>query len=117
MYFMENPGDWKMSAQLELQQAEAARAIGNEGRARVCARRAAGIIGREYLRRHGVNLTTPSAYQVIRSMLSSPNLSPETRANAGHFLMQVDTDFTLPAEIDLVAEARWLASEILGETL
>jgi hypothetical protein len=37
----------------EFELAERARANGNEGRARVCARRAAGIAAREYLTRKG----------------------------------------------------------------
>jgi hypothetical protein len=114
---MDTPGDWKMRAQLELQQAEAARAVGNEGRARVCARRAAGIIGREYMRRQGVALSTPSAYDILRALLSTPSLSPETRESIAHFLARVNTSFTLPVEADLLSEARWIASELLGEIL
>jgi hypothetical protein len=106
-----------MHAQLELQQAEAARAVGNEGRARVCARRAAGIVGKEYLRRQGIALATPSAYDVLRTLRTIPGLSPEAHAATAHFLVKVDTQFVLPVEADLLAEARWLASDLLGETI
>ncbi len=114
---MKPSSDWKMHATLELQQAEAARAVGNEGRARVCARRATGIIAREFLNRKGIMLSTPSAHGILRQLLSSTNISPETREIAAHFLMHVDTEFTLPVDVDLLAETRWLADELLGEAL
>ena len=40
--------DWQEKLNLEFQRAEDARAKNNEGQARVCARRAAGIAIREY---------------------------------------------------------------------
>ena len=40
--------DWQAEIQAELEKAQQARARGNEGQARVCARRAAGIAAREY---------------------------------------------------------------------
>ena len=45
--------DWKVEVETEFERAKAARARGNEGQARVCARRAAGIASeeREELRR------------------------------------------------------------------
>ncbi len=114
---MNSPGSWKYRALLELQQAEAARAVGNEGRSRVCARRAAGEIAREFLQRQGIALSTPSAYDILRSLQASPIVSPQAREVAGHFLMRVDADFHLPVDADLLVEARWLAAELLGETI
>jgi hypothetical protein len=109
--------DWKMNATLELGQADAARAVGNEGRARVCARRAAGILAREFLGRRGVLLASPSAHNVLRQLISLPELSPEAREVAAHFVMHVDTGFALPEDVDLLAETRWLAETLMGETL
>jgi hypothetical protein len=110
-------GNWKLGAILELGQADAARAVGNEGRARVCARRAAGIIAQEFMRRQGIDLVTPSAFDLLRDLQSSPLISQEIQEKTTHFLLRVDTDFSLPAEVDLLADARWLAIELLGETL
>lgn len=45
--------------------AEQARARGNEGQARVCARRAAGIAIREYLTRRGIRPPSASAYDLL----------------------------------------------------
>jgi hypothetical protein len=45
-----------MDIEAELEKADLARLSGNEGRARVCARRAAGIAARAFLTRHGVGL-------------------------------------------------------------
>ena len=39
--------DWQIKIKAEFDKAEQARARGNEGQARVCARRAAGIAARE----------------------------------------------------------------------
>ncbi len=114
---MDISSEWKMQVTLELYQAEAARAVGNEGRARVCARRAAGIIAREFLSQKGVILSTPSAYDILRELLTWPDISPEAREISAHFLMHVDTEFALPVDIDLLSETRWLANELLGESL
>ena len=41
--------NWQLNIEAEFEKAEQARRRGNEGQARVCARRAAGIAIREYL--------------------------------------------------------------------
>jgi len=53
--------DWKDKLEIEFERAETARSSGNEGQARVCARRAAGIAIREYYARRGQSVHTPSA--------------------------------------------------------
>lgn len=96
----------------ELARGEAARRDGFEGRARVCARRAAGAAVREYMRLRELPLPGESAYDLLAGLQALPQLSAEARAAAEHLLARVDEGFALPAEIDLLAEARWLAGEL-----
>ncbi len=104
---------WQVSFLEELQQAEAAREAGNEGMARVCARRAAGIAAGEYLCRHGLSLADPSAYVRLKFLLQLPQTPPAVQEVLNHFLMRVNLDRSLPIPADLIAEARWLANELL----
>jgi hypothetical protein len=106
---------WQFRFEDELHQAELARAAGNEGRARVCARRAAGIVVGEYLHRRGLPSPGPSAYDRLMLISSLPDLSPALREIAQHFLVRVTTDYTLPIQADLIIEAHQLAEGLLGQ--
>lgn len=106
---------WKIQINSELRQAEAARIGGNEGKARVCARRAAGLAVEEYLRRQGVRLEPGSAYAYLRYLADMPDISPGMRLVAGHFLERVTTEHSLPVDADLIAEARWLVAKLLTD--
>jgi quercetin dioxygenase-like cupin family protein len=98
----------------ELRQAEIARRAGNEGRARVCARRAAGIAAGEYLNLLGIQTPGQSAYDHLLHLYEIDNISPLIRSLTGHFFERVSEDFSLPVEIDLIADARQLAAELFG---
>lgn len=104
---------WKTKFEAELKQAEAARASGNEGMARVCARRAAGHVLSEYYTRRGLPFFGPSAYDHLKSLVELPDVSERVREVAGHFLVRITTEHILPIEADLIAEARWLADTLL----
>ncbi len=112
---MADEKSWKARVNNELRQAEAARANGNEGKARVCARRAAGLAIEEYLRRQGVRLEPGSAYTYLRYLTEMPDISPGMRVVAGHFLERVTTEHSLPVDADLIAEARWLVAKLLTD--
>lgn len=103
-----------MRFQIELEQAEAARSAGNPGKARVCARRAAGIIAGEYLRRSDSDAPGSSAYTRLRQLQNQPGLPANILTVTQHFLERVNTDYELPSEADLIAEARWLAEVLLA---
>ena len=92
----------------ELEKAESARRAGNEGRARVCARRAAGIAARAFLTRHRVRLGDTSAYAALLALAEFPGLSPDLRMAAQHLTTRLTDAFTLPVEADLIADARKL---------
>ena len=104
--------DWNNRFEQEILQAEEARAQGKEGMARVCARRAVGIVAGEYFIRHSIQQPGPSAYDRLKRLSSLPAISPEVQEIVGHFRVRVNLDKDLPAGIDLIAEARFL-SEIL----
>jgi HEPN domain-containing protein len=108
--------EWKEQLELEFQRAEAARARGNEGQARVCARRAAGIAIREYYARRGQTVRTPSAYDLLQLLAGEPQLSPELKQAAGYLTLRVTEEFKLPLDVDLVEEAHKLCEGLLTET-
>jgi HEPN domain-containing protein len=97
----------------EFQKAEEARGRGNEGQARVCARRAAGIAIREYLNRRGIRPPSTSAYDLLNLIKEKPHLPPDLNLIADHLTLRVTEEFKLPVEADLVAEARRLCEELL----
>ena len=106
--------DVKKKIENELAHGVAARQAGQEGRARVCARRAAGVAIREYLELQGVPPAGPSAVDLLNQVKDWADAPPEIRDAAGHLLLRVDETFTLPVPVDLLAEARRLVN-ILDE--
>ena len=110
---MEN--EWRSQLNSEFVRANRARVDGNEGRARVCARRAAGIAIREHFNRTGRLASGSSAYDLLISLVESQEISPELRQIALHLTLRVSEDFTLPADIDLIDESRQLCSQLLPD--
>jgi len=92
----------------ELKRAETARLAGNEGMARVCARRAAGIAAREFLIRHTAKPHNVSAYQALLELSTFPGLAPKMKQSAVHLTTRLTEEFSLPLQVDLIAEARQL---------
>ena len=108
--------DWKAQLELEFERAEAARARGNEGQTRVCARRAAGIAIREYYARRGQSVRTPSAYDLLQLLTDEPRLPPDLKQAAAYLTLRVTEEFKLPVDVDLLKEARKLCDGLLVET-
>lgn len=114
--------DWQSKITRELRLAHQARVAGNEGKARVCARRAAGWAIKQHLLAQGVELTTPSAFQYIQYMRAQPDNPPRLSQVLDHLVARVEKDSLeadsyWPLDADLIAEARWLAEELLGVEL
>lgn len=105
--------DWQAQINSELEKAQAARARGNEGQARVCARRAAGIAAREYLERQGVLPTSLSAYDLLNLLKEDPHLSTDLKSIADHLTVRVTEEFKLPVDADLIAEARTFCEDLI----
>ena len=104
--------DWQTDIAAEFEKAEQARARGNEGQDRVCARRAAGIAIREYLTRRGIRPPSVSAYDLLNLLKEDPSLSPGLKMIADHLTLRVTEEFKLPVDADLVAESRRFCEEL-----
>ena len=112
-----NTKQWMDYTNAELIQAEEARQAGNEGRARVCARRAAGYIIEEYRRRKEIQFPGESAYIRIKFLADQPDITPQAQDILKHLAQRIKPDYTLPVEADLIDDVRSLAMELLGEKL
>ncbi|MBA4400075.1 MAG: hypothetical protein C0396_09475 [Anaerolinea sp.] len=104
---------------LELNRAETARSSANEGMARVCARRAAGIAIRALFTAAGEAILDPSAYVLLARLQALESTPAEIKTIAGNLLTRVNPDYTLPSQTDLIAQARilieWAGKQIKGE--
>ena len=107
--------DWKSNYQKEIQQAESARRAGNEGKARVCARRAAGHIIEEYLLRRGIKTPDFSSYDRLKLLLETDYVSEDIKQIIWHFIVRVTPEHQLPLNADLIEEVRWLRNRLLEE--
>ena len=105
--------DWPADIQIEFDNAEKARSQGNEGRARVCARRAAGMAARKYFTNHGKIFRTPSAYDLLGWIAEDASLSTEARQTAAYLTLRVNEEFRLPPNVDLIHEAKNLCMILL----
>ena len=104
---------WQTEIQTELDKATEARGRGNEGQARVCARRAAGIAAREYLTRRGIRPPSVSAYDLLNLLKNDSALPPDLQRIADHLTVRVTEEFKLPVDVDLVAEAKQFCQQLL----
>ena len=105
--------DWQTQIQIEFDKAEQARSRGNEGQARVCARRAGGIAAREYFKRRKQPIQTPSAYDLLNFLIEDPSISAELRQCAEYLTLRVNEEFKLPIDVDLIFEAKKLCRGLL----
>ena len=94
----------------ELGKAETARAAGNEGKARVCARRAAGEAIRAYLGPQNLPVGMSSAYDLLGYIQLLEEVPLRIKDAALLLRQRVDADHQLPVEADLIIEARILAA-------
>lgn len=106
--------DTLTNLQAEWERAEQARLKGNEGQARVCARRAAGIAIRDYFARRGIRAASASAYDLL-NQLKEENLPAPMRLIVEHLTLRVNEEFRLPVDADLVAESKALCEWLLKE--
>jgi len=104
---------WQAGFNTEIEQAKIARARGNEGMARVCARRAAGIVIGEYLLRKGRPSPSASAYDRLRLLERLPDIPESIREATCRLLLRVDANHQLPADADLINDAVLLREILL----
>lgn len=105
--------EWKNEYQKEIQAALAARQQKNEGQARVCARRAAGIIVRQYYHQRGQPITNPSAYDLLKMLMEDLTQPESVRQSAAYLTLRVNESFALPVEVDLIKQAESIAEALL----
>lgn len=108
---------WRERINRELAMAETARAKGNEGMARVCARRAAGWTLQAYLKQRGIDLKSPSALDHFACALKLEGLSPAVKEILEHMRQakvpdEAGGESSWPQNLDLTADARQLLSEL-----
>lgn len=107
----------------ELSRAYRAGADGNPGRARVCARRAAGWAIGAYLRAQGGHQQSANAFDNIRYYAALPGLPEDVKQVLDHLTIKVvkdsiEDDSYYPLEdVDLITEAQWLSEKLLGISL
>lgn len=99
---------WASTFDAEIAKALAVRARGNEGQARVLARRAAGIALRGY---YGLPQNA-SAYDLLKKILADEAAPAAARQSAQALTLRVDESFHLPGEFDLIEQARLLAAAL-----
>ena len=92
----------------ELENAQLARQIGNEGMARVCARRAAGIAVRYFFIHTTKSDPKESPFDLLRTFSELPNIPSEISKLTRNLTKQVSKSFELPDGIDLIDDAKKL---------
>ena len=106
---------------LELARADQAHQAGNEGMARVCARRAAGIAVREYFVHKNLGIADPSAFTLLTRLQKLESTPADIKIAADNLLTRVTPNYRLPIPIDLTAQAKllinWAADQIKGDQL
>lgn len=92
----------------ELKRAEEARAAGNEGQARVCARRAAGLAIRAYYQQQGAANWGGDAWTQLNRLKDDAAAPDAIRAMAVRLTTKVDHNHNLPFPEDVLEDARSL---------
>jgi hypothetical protein len=90
---------------------------GNEGKARVCARRAAGYLVLEYFQRIGYPDPGSSAILRLKILKTFPNLSIQIYDIVDKFLVHVTPEHEHPERADLIEATYLLARLLLDEPL
>ena len=100
-----------ISFRKEFRVALESRSRGLDGRSRVCARRAAAILVREYLDSKQWEMPAGNDLQIIQ-FLANQQLSPKITSLLDLYLHKVDIDFHLPSEVDLTTSLMSLADAL-----
>ena len=100
------PAENQIQVQGELLLAEQSRKEGNEGRARVCARRAAGTAAQLFLDRHQKIIKGENSFQSLKTLKDTEELPDRVQLAVSRLIQRVNQDHQLPPEIDLIHEAK-----------
>lgn len=98
----------------ELEQAQRARQQGNEGKARVCARRAAGWAVGWYVEVNALAEAHTNALEHLKWLGSNAAFPDELREIARRLTTRVDADGRLPYPEDPIVDAQFLITTLLN---
>ena len=99
----------------ELEQAEAARKEGNEGKTRVCARRAVGAAVLWYVLSHDRPLRARDTMELLRRAQEIPTFSPEMKQAAVRLSAKITPDFQYSSATDPLVDAHLIIDFVLKE--
>lgn len=99
-------------ANYEIEQALQARKAQNEGRARVCARRAAGQAIQGFFAVKHFRVPTINSFSLLNDDSIRINLPVEIYPILDHLVLRVDGNHNLPEGIDLLIETKELISKL-----
>ena len=98
---------------VELKTAQRAREAGNEGMARVCARRAAGAAISHWLERHPRQGWGADTMGQLRSLEHDESAPPDVREAAARLTAKITQHFTPPFPTDPIADSRVIINHFL----
>ena len=107
--------DWLTNYEHEIRRGTAARRDGNEGMARVCARRAAGELVRAHIKRTGLVPAGASVLNLLKALRDAEETPADVSELAGHFILQITEDHVLPGDVDLLSDAERLREALFPE--
>jgi hypothetical protein len=100
-----DPIESRIQIQEELLLAKQSRIEGNEGRARVCARRAAGAAVQQYLKRKGLIEKKDNVLESLILFRRLINLPDRVDSAVDWLTRRVNQEYNFPPEVDLINEA------------
>jgi hypothetical protein len=92
----------------EIRLASEARRLGNEGRARVYARRAAGWAVGAWIEAHNNNAKAGSAWSNLQAIACDTSTPSRIRLAAIHLTSRINTESMMSQDVDLIADAELL---------
>jgi hypothetical protein len=95
---------WESGYVEEITKARQAREAGNEGMARVCARRAAGVLIQEYIAQQGIQTRQTNILDLIQTVSDFDGVPSQARDLLEHFSRRVEPGGELSPEIDLIED-------------
>jgi len=105
----------KRTIRRELEDADQARIEGNEGRARVCARRAAGWAVSFTRSLNEEREIEANAYEMLQWLAQQADTTDDVRSAATRLTARVSLDHTLPFPEDPLDDARMIVEALLGK--
>jgi hypothetical protein len=109
-----DPKNTQIQVQEELLLAKQSRIEGNEGRARVCARRAAGAAVKLYLKEKDLVSNSDSALQSLNVFRAKVKLPNRIDTAVSWLVQRVDEKYNLPEDVDLISEANLVLEYLEG---